>query len=539
MSTNNRNRIVFPAEFGDLRPQLAPAVQGGEAIYTLYLVRQDGTIYVIPAGATFEVVYQDTSDDATYTTSAGLTATDADAGIVTWEAAAALALSGSFWLSLKVNDDVSLRVKWKIEAALDVSGAVPPVALTTLTAAQAALVVAIQGLTGLVKMAAGTASAILIKLDGTTAPGVNDDSGDGYGIGSIWIDTTNDNAYIATDVTVGAANWEQINGGGAGAVSSVFARTGAVLATSGDYGTDEITDDSVYAKPSLTSALDTIANDIGGLDTSVGIVAGDLTTHTSNTSNPHSVTATQAGALATANNLSELTATQATARDNIGAGTGSGDVTGPASSVDNQIVRFDSTTGKIIQAGTNAPTYNDSGAVAVVSSSGIPLTATGPDTSTSIFELKVGASVWLRVGGFGAISWPAAGGGEVGFAGSGTTGVRLNGGAGYKRIIFAPDGTNASLVYRTTGIVGSAQSVIANGTGDVTLVLSGTFTVSDGAGNVAGGVITATAPSGTFNLYDDGGTNTCQLQVAADGSVAVIRTAGSRTYACSLTLNWL
>ena len=147
--------------------------------------------------------------------------------------------------------------------------------------------------------------------------------------------------------------------------------------------------------------------------------------------------------------------------------------------------------------------------------------------------------MWLRVGGFGAISWRAAGGGEVGFAGSGTTGVRLNGGAGYKRIIFAPDGTNASLVYRTTGIVGSAQSVIANGTGDVTLVLSGTFTVSDGAGNVAGGVITATAPSGTFNLYDDGGTNTCQLQVAADGSVAVIRTAGSRTYACSLTLNWL
>ncbi len=147
--------------------------------------------------------------------------------------------------------------------------------------------------------------------------------------------------------------------------------------------------------------------------------------------------------------------------------------------------------------------------------------------------------MWLRVDGFGTISWPAAGGGEVGFAGSGTTGVRLNGGAGYKRIVFAPDGTNAGLVYRNTGIVGSAQTVIANGTGDVTLVLSGTFAISDGAGNVAGGVITATAPSGSFNLYDDGGTNTCVLAVAADGSVTVIRTAGSRTYAVGLSLIWL
>jgi len=40
---------------------------------------------------------------------------------------------------------------------------------------------------------------------------------------------------------------------------------------------------------------------------------------------------------------------------------GSGDVTGPVSSLDNQIARFHLTTGKVIQAGTNAPTYDDSG----------------------------------------------------------------------------------------------------------------------------------------------------------------------------------
>jgi hypothetical protein len=42
---------------------------------------------------------------------------------------------------------------------------------------------------------------------------------------------------------------------------------------------------------------------------------------------------------------------------------GTGDVTGPASSLDNQIARFSGTTGKVIQAGTNAPTYDDSGNV--------------------------------------------------------------------------------------------------------------------------------------------------------------------------------
>ena len=43
------------------------------------------------------------------------------------------------------------------------------------------------------------------------APGVNDDSGDGYTVGSVWIDTTNDKAYICADATVGAAIWYWLN----------------------------------------------------------------------------------------------------------------------------------------------------------------------------------------------------------------------------------------------------------------------------------------------------------------------------------------
>jgi len=50
------------------------------------------------------------------------------------------------------------------------------------------------------------------KKNATTAPTVNDDSGDGYGIGSIWVDTTNKNAYICVDASVGAAVWQLMSG---------------------------------------------------------------------------------------------------------------------------------------------------------------------------------------------------------------------------------------------------------------------------------------------------------------------------------------
>lgn len=42
---------------------------------------------------------------------------------------------------------------------------------------------------------------------GTTAPTVNDDSGDGYEVGSKWIDTTAENVYHCVDATAGAAVW--------------------------------------------------------------------------------------------------------------------------------------------------------------------------------------------------------------------------------------------------------------------------------------------------------------------------------------------
>jgi hypothetical protein len=50
----------------------------------------------------------------------------------------------------------------------------------------------------------------LNKFDATTDPGIGDDDGDGYSIGSTWINTTTGEIFVATDVSTGAAVWKSI-----------------------------------------------------------------------------------------------------------------------------------------------------------------------------------------------------------------------------------------------------------------------------------------------------------------------------------------
>ena len=45
------------------------------------------------------------------------------------------------------------------------------------------------------------------NLAATTAPGVGDDSADGYEVGSVWIDVTGGNVYTCKSAGVGAASW--------------------------------------------------------------------------------------------------------------------------------------------------------------------------------------------------------------------------------------------------------------------------------------------------------------------------------------------
>lgn len=62
----------------------------------------------------------------------------------------------------------------------------------------------------------------------TVDPTANDDSGDGYAVGSYWINVTADRAYVLVDATVASAVWVQI--GAAGAVAALAHKAGRQLA---------------------------------------------------------------------------------------------------------------------------------------------------------------------------------------------------------------------------------------------------------------------------------------------------------------------
>ena len=72
---------------------------------------------------------------------------------------------------------------------------------------------------GFLEQATNSAVVTVIKCNysASAAPTVNDDSGDGYAVRSIWYDLTNDTIYDLLDATVGAAVWVERAGGGGGA----------------------------------------------------------------------------------------------------------------------------------------------------------------------------------------------------------------------------------------------------------------------------------------------------------------------------------
>ena len=68
---------------------------------------------------------------------------------------------------------------------------------------------------------AGTYEEVKNNLSAAVAPTANEDSGDGYSVGSRWIDTTADKEYSCLDATLTAAVWTDItDAGGAGTVDT-------------------------------------------------------------------------------------------------------------------------------------------------------------------------------------------------------------------------------------------------------------------------------------------------------------------------------
>ena len=188
----------------------------------------------------------------------------------------------------------------------------------------------------------------------TTAPTVNDDITQGYGLPSFWYNASSLRAYMLIDNTEGAAVWTDLTsvaivGGfkgfwdpstntptlsdGSGTngdyyfntttasidlgsglklfesggkvidnsgiwdsvpsdniISSVFGRVGAITAANGDYTASQVT--NVAAGNIAAITVQAAIDELDGQDTTI---AGDLSTHISDVANPHSVTATQVG----------------------------------------------------------------------------------------------------------------------------------------------------------------------------------------------------------------------------------------------------
>ena len=74
---------------------------------------------------------------------------------------------------------------------------------------------------GFVEIKAGATTVIKSNTAASAAPGATDDSAAGYAVGSVWIDTTADKAYVCLDAT--AAVWTEITQAGGGGTEAVQA----------------------------------------------------------------------------------------------------------------------------------------------------------------------------------------------------------------------------------------------------------------------------------------------------------------------------
>jgi hypothetical protein len=89
-----------------------------------------------------------------------------------------------------------------------------------------------EGLTGSAVHGLDNIATKKSNLTATTAPGAGDDSGDGYAVGSVWVDTVGLLAYQAVDVTLGAAVWTKMLPSGLPAVD-IFTSSGTWTKRSG------------------------------------------------------------------------------------------------------------------------------------------------------------------------------------------------------------------------------------------------------------------------------------------------------------------
>jgi hypothetical protein len=113
----------------------------------------------------------------------------------------------------------------------------------------------------------GTFGAIQTKLDATTAPASGNDNTEGYSIGSLWIDVTNDKSYFCVDASTGAAVWNDLTAAGGGGEANTASSQGSGPGGAAEIfyqksGVDLQFNDIKSENDRLTVALDAVTHDI-------------------------------------------------------------------------------------------------------------------------------------------------------------------------------------------------------------------------------------------------------------------------------------
>ena len=107
-------------------------------------------------------------------------------------------------------------------------------------------------------------------------PAITDDSGDGYAIGQVWINTVTNTVFVATVVTIGAAIWKEI------LTSPLILAAVAAVTTAGAQCT-EVTQDKHYTFSNgiggwtdkcITSMFSSVS--LVGVQTAISLISGSI-----------------------------------------------------------------------------------------------------------------------------------------------------------------------------------------------------------------------------------------------------------------------
>jgi len=178
-------------------------------------------------------------------------------------------------------------------------------------------------------------------------------------------------------------------------------------------------------------------------------------------------------------------------------------------------------------------------------------------TKATLFSFKVGGSYQTTMGLVGAANQIFSGSALGDFAvraadnqklllgvdngsGSNTPAIYIveSGYAGFG--VADPQGPihgDGFLEVKKTSVNGTKQVIIPNATGDVTMIVTGFFTLSDGTSSVANSF--TLAQGGTMTLPIALGGSTWTITLNANGELSVQRTAGSGTGTMTFKLTWI